>query len=87
MCFTSESQSKFDVSKDPKINRNTNCLVRGERKSQRRRGRDAEEEDWIITHPISTLNAPSGVTRIGGAKVYAAKLATVEQKRRITISR
>lgn len=27
-------------------------------------------------HPISTLRAPSGVTNIGGANVYAAKLAT-----------
>ena len=27
-------------------------------------------------HPISTLSAPSGVTNIGGANVYAAKLAT-----------
>lgn len=27
-------------------------------------------------YPISTDSAPSGVTRIGGAKVYAAKLAT-----------
>ena len=28
------------------------------------------------THPTSTLSAPSGVTSIGGANVYAAKLAT-----------
>jgi hypothetical protein len=28
------------------------------------------------THPIITLNAPSGVTKIAGAKVYAAKFAT-----------
>lgn len=28
------------------------------------------------TAPISTLSAPSGVTRMGGAKVYAIKLAT-----------
>lgn len=27
-------------------------------------------------YPISTLSAPSGVTNIGGANVYAAKLAT-----------
>lgn len=27
------------------------------------------------THPIRTLNAPKGVTRIAGAKAYAAKLA------------
>lgn len=30
----------------------------------------------LRTHPMMTLNAPSGVTRIGGANVYAAKLAT-----------
>lgn len=29
-----------------------------------------------VTHPISTLKAPSGVTRMGGANVYAIKLAT-----------
>jgi hypothetical protein len=29
------------------------------------------------THPMRTLNAPSGVTNIGGANEYAAKLATV----------
>ena len=28
------------------------------------------------TNPISTLSAPNGVTSIGGANVYAAKLAT-----------
>lgn len=28
------------------------------------------------THPIITLNAPSGVTKIAGANVYAAKFAT-----------
>jgi hypothetical protein len=28
------------------------------------------------TYPIITLIAPSGVTKIAGAKVYAAKLAT-----------
>lgn len=28
------------------------------------------------TYPISTLSAPNGVTNIGGANVYAAKLAT-----------
>ena len=27
-------------------------------------------------YPMSTLSAPSGVTNIGGANVYAAKLAT-----------
>ena len=27
-------------------------------------------------YPISTLSAPNGVTNIGGANVYAAKLAT-----------
>ena len=27
-------------------------------------------------YPIKTLNAPNGVTRIAGAKAYAAKLAT-----------
>lgn len=30
----------------------------------------------LFTDPIKTLRAPSGVTRIGGAKAYAAKLAT-----------
>lgn len=30
----------------------------------------------MIAHPMRTLNAPNGVTRIGGAKAYAAKLAT-----------
>lgn len=30
----------------------------------------------ISTHPIITLRAPNGVTRIGGAKEYAAKFAT-----------
>jgi hypothetical protein len=29
-----------------------------------------------LTYPMMTLSAPRGVTRIGGAKVYAAKLAT-----------
>ena len=29
-----------------------------------------------IAYPIRTLSAPSGVTRIAGAKAYAAKLAT-----------
>lgn len=29
-----------------------------------------------LTHPIITLIAPRGVTRMAGAKVYAAKLAT-----------
>lgn len=29
------------------------------------------------THPINTLSAPRGVTRMGGANVYAAKLATI----------
>jgi len=28
------------------------------------------------THPMMTLNDPSGVTSMGGANVYAAKLAT-----------
>jgi hypothetical protein len=31
------------------------------------------------TYPIMTLIAPNGVTKIAGAKVYAAKLATVYQ--------
>lgn len=30
----------------------------------------------LLTDPMSTLRAPSGVTRIGGANAYAAKLAT-----------
>ena len=30
----------------------------------------------VDAYPISTLSAPSGVTNIGGANVYAAKLAT-----------
>jgi hypothetical protein len=30
----------------------------------------------LFTDPIKTLRAPSGVTKIGGAKAYAAKLAT-----------
>lgn len=30
----------------------------------------------LRTYPINTLRAPNGVTNIGGAKVYAAKLAT-----------
>lgn len=30
----------------------------------------------LLTDPMRTLRAPSGVTRIGGAKAYAAKLAT-----------
>lgn len=29
-----------------------------------------------IAHPIKTLSAPRGVTKIAGAKAYAAKLAT-----------
>jgi hypothetical protein len=35
-----------------------------------------ESNEMEKTHPIRTLSAPSGVTRIGGANVYAAKLAT-----------
>lgn len=31
------------------------------------------------TNPIRTERAPKGVTRTGGAKVYAAKLATVQE--------
>ena len=31
-------------------------------------------------YPIITLRAPSGVTNIGGAKVYAAKFATAQRK-------
>jgi hypothetical protein len=29
----------------------------------------------IFTHPVITLMAPSGVTRIAGAKLYALKLS------------
>ncbi|KAG2012556.1 hypothetical protein GB937_007152 [Aspergillus fischeri] len=29
-----------------------------------------------VSYPINTLSAPSGVTRMAGAKAYAAKLAT-----------
>ena len=31
------------------------------------------------TNPIKTVRAPKGVTIIGGAKVYAAKLATTRR--------
>lgn len=37
-------------------------------------------------HPIRTLNAPSGVTRIAGAKAYAAKLAISPRTTAIDIS-
>ena len=30
----------------------------------------------LKAYPMSTLSAPSGVTNIGGANVYAAKFAT-----------
>lgn len=33
-----------------------------------------------MTYPMRTERAPSGVTKIGGAKVYAAKLATFERE-------
>lgn len=30
----------------------------------------------MLTYPMRTLKAPSGVTRMAGANAYAAKLAT-----------
>lgn len=35
-------------------------------------------EGYEKAYPMSTLRAPSGVTNIGGANVYAAKLATTK---------
>lgn len=46
------------------------------------RGRLLARVEWeqrSQTHPTRTDSAPSGVTRAGGAKVYAAKLATVRE--------
>lgn len=43
---------------------------------------EAKEDIWItrsmnyISYLIMMLSAPSGVTKIAGAKAYAAKLAT-----------
>jgi hypothetical protein len=39
------------------------------------------------TAPIKTLNAPRGVTRIAGAKAYAAKFATSPTTTRHNVSR
>jgi hypothetical protein len=39
---------------------------------------DQIEIDPDSTDPMRTLKAPNGVTNIGGANVYAAKLATVK---------
>ena len=36
------------------------------------------EDERHKTYPIITLRAPRGVTSIGGAKVYAAKFATMQ---------
>ena len=33
------------------------------------------ESIYVLTHLTSTLSAPKGVTKIAGAKPYAAKLA------------
>ena len=39
--------------------------------------------NYSETHPIKTLRAPNGVINIGGAKVYAAKFATVTWQQKV----